>query len=118
MKHIMDKYTLNFSGGTIENIGCAVATIYYNNEKILYEADIVEENNSPDYCSYIGLILGLNLALENNISHLKIYGSNKSVIERMNKTLQINDNNLMTLYEIATELISQFKYIEFNYIKK
>ena len=111
----MDKYILDFSGGSIKNIGCAAATIYYNNEKILYEADIVEENNSPDYCSYIGLIFGLNLALENNISHLEIYGSNKSVIEQMNKNLQINDDSLKILYEIATELTSQFKHIEFYY---
>lgn len=111
-------YSLNFDGGSSGNPGIAGAgaVIYLNDKEIWADSMYVgnmETNNTAEYC---GLILGLEEAINQNITTLNVYGDSLLVINQINGKYKVNSSHLKVLYSRVMELIGYFEKITFSHI--
>ena len=109
---------LRFDGCSKGNPGKsgAGAALYSDNVEIWADYLYVGSNITNNQAEYAGLILGLNKALELNITDLDVEGDSKLVIQQMNKTYKCNSQKLQTSFKIASDLSSQFNTITFRHI--
>ena len=111
-------YSLNFDGGSSGNPGIAGAgaVIYFDNQEIwagsMYVGSM-ETNNTAEYC---GLILGLEEAIKQNITILRVYGDSLLVINQITGKYKVNASHLKVLYDRVMELIGYFEKITFSHI--
>jgi ribonuclease HI len=112
------QYKKNFDGCSKGNPGLcgAGAVIYYKNDEIWAESFFVGENATNNRAEYAGLILGLQQAVELQISSLHVQGDSQLVINQMKGLYQCNSENLIPLYERAKELESKFEKIHYEHI--
>jgi deoxyadenosine/deoxycytidine kinase/ribonuclease HI len=72
-------------------------------------------NNQAEYLS---LIMGLNMAIENNIEELLVQGDSELIINQINGLYKIKDSTLKKLYNNIKEKLGYFKKITFQHIKR
>ena len=110
-------YKMYFDGCSKNNPGDAGIgiVIYKNDEEIVAECDYIgiKTNNEAEYNA---LILGLELAIENGIKILAVYGDSLLVINQMTNKYSVKNESLIRLYLKATELTKQFDYISFQHV--
>jgi len=110
-------HKLYFDGCSKNNPGDAGIgiVIYKNDEEIVAECDYIgiKTNNEAEYNA---LILGLELAIENGIKILAVYGDSLLVINQMTNKYSVKNESLIRLYLKATELTKQFDYISFQHV--
>ena len=95
------------------------AVITYK-DKTAYEKSrkLVAKNGTNNVAEYKALILGMKLALDNNITCLHVEGDSNLVINQMTGKFAVKSENLIELYNTAKELEKQFTAIGFQYIKR
>ena len=112
-------YKLYFDGASRNNPGLASygGVIYdnENNEVFTYccKFDYIQSNN---YAEYYGLLRGMELALENKIFDIEVYGDSNLVIKQINGEWQVKSNNLKELYNKCNSLKSKFNTISFHHV--
>ena len=113
-------YELYFDGGAVPNpgVGGAGAVLYKDKTETHAISVFVGENETNNTCEYTGLIKGLELAIENKITDLKIKGDSQLVIKQMKGEYQVKAENLKTLHQKANELASKLNKIEYIHIKR
>ena len=72
---------------------------------------------TPCEAEYYALIIGLEKALDDNITMLTVCGDNQCIINQINNVTKIESGLLLPLYKKLNILKDKFKYIDFNYIK-
>ena len=112
------EYKLQFDGCSKNNPGLAGAgaVIYKNGIEIWSNHLFVGTNNTNNYAEYMGLIFGLEKAIELNIKTLHIEGDSLLVINQMIGKYKCNSQNLIELYNKAKILVSDFDDIRFSHI--
>lgn len=112
------EYKLQFDGCSKNNPGLAGAgaVIYKNGIEIWADHLFVGTNNTNNYAEYMGLIFGLEKAIELNIKSLHIEGDSLLVINQMIGKYKCNSQNLIELYNKAKILVSGFDEIKFFHI--
>ena len=112
------EFLLQFDGCSKGNPGMAAsgAVIYHNNKEIWSGSKFVGHNETNNYAEYMGLIIGLNKAIELNITELSVEGDSMIVIKQINGEYKVNSSNLSELHKVANQLKSKFKHITFNHI--
>ena len=112
------EYKLQFDGCSKNNPGLAGAgaVIYKNGIEIWSNHLFVGTNNTNNYAEYMGLIFGLEKAIELNIKTLHIEGDSLLVINQMIGKYKCNSQNLIELYNKAKILVSDFDEIKFSHI--
>ena len=112
------EYKLQFDGCSKNNPGLAGAgaVIYKNGIEIWANHLFVGTNNTNNYAEYMGLIFGLEKAIELNIKTLHIEGDSLLVINQMIGKYKCNSQNLIELYNKAKILVSDFDDIRFSHI--
>ena len=112
------EYKLQFDGCSKNNPGLAGAgaVIYKNGIEIWSNHLFVGTNNTNNYAEYMGLIFGLEKAIELNIKTLHIEGDSLLVINQMIGKYKCNSHNLIELYNKAKILASDFDDIRFSHI--
>jgi len=112
------EYLLRFDGCSKGNPGKAAAgAVIYQNEKEIWSGSrLVGYNETNNYAEYMGLIMGLNKAIELNITELQVEGDSMLVIKQMTGKNKVNSPNLIELHKLATQMKSQFKTITFEHI--
>ena len=112
------EFLLQFDGCSKGNPGMAAsgAVIYQNDKEIWSGSKFVGHNETNNYAEYVGLILGLNKAIELNITELSVEGDSMIVIKQMNGQYKVNSSNLSELHKLATQLKYKFQNITFNHI--
>ena len=112
------EYKLQFDGCSKNNPGLAGAgaVIYKNGIEIWADHLFVGTNNTNNYAEYMGLIFGLEKAIELNIKTLHIEGDSLLVINQMIGKYKCNSQNLIELYNKAKILVSDFDEIKFSHI--
>lgn len=112
-----ESLTLEFDGGSRGNPGPAAAGIVIRDSKgeVVYTLGRFLGVHTNNVAEYNGLILGLQKALELNISSLVVTGDSQLVIHQMNGVYRVKHPNMKPLYEKASELASQFKSIQFKH---
>lgn len=112
------EFLLQFDGCSKGNPGMAAsgAVIYQNNKEIWSGSKIVGHNETNNYAEYMGLIIGLNKAIELNIKELSVEGDSMIVIKQMNGEYKVKSSNLSELHKFASQLKSEFQQITFSHI--
>ena len=112
------EFLLQFDGCSKGNPGMAAsgAVIYQNDKEIWSGSKFVGHNETNNYAEYMGLIIGLNKAIELNITELSVEGDSMIVIKQMNGEYKVKSSNLIELYKLANQLKSKFQHITFNHI--
>ena len=112
------QFVMNFDGCSKGNPGIAGAgaVIYENGVEIWSDSLFVGEKITNNHAEYAGLILGLQKAIELNITTLLVKGDSQLVINHMNGTYKCKSPNLSLLYKKAKELETQFDNIYYQHI--
>ena len=113
-----DKYTLFFDGCSKGNPGKsgAGAVLYKNDIEIWSQAYFVGEKQTNNYAEYMGLIIGLEEAVKQNIACLAIKGDSLLVIKQMSGSYKVNSPNIIGLYKRARALSCAIKTVEFTHV--
>ena len=114
-------YSLFFDGASKSNpglAGCGCVIYDNNNDEILTDKKYLGSCISNNYAEYSGLILGLRLAIVNDIREVRVYGDSSLVINQMNGVWKIKSNNLIKLFNQAKDLTKLFETITFHYIQR
>jgi ribonuclease HI len=111
-------YLLRFDGCSKGNPGMAAAgaVLYKNEIEIWSGSKFLGYNETNNYAEYMGLIIGLNKAIELNITELAVEGDSMLVIKQMNGKNQVRSSNISELHKLAMELKFKFSNIIFNHI--
>jgi len=114
----IDKYMLCFDGCSKGNPGKAGAgaVIYKQSTEIWSSSEFVGEKQTNNYAEYMGLILGLEEAVKQNLPNLMIKGDSLLVIKQMQGVYQVNSANLLPLYKKASLLVKRLGVVEFQHV--
>ena len=101
-----------------EEMGLGAFITYKDNVVHETSKKIVAKNGTNNVAEYESLILGMKLALDNNIRHLHVEGDSNLVINQMTGKFAVKSENLIDLYNTAKKLEKQFTTIGFQHIKR
>jgi ribonuclease HI len=106
-------------GGTRGNpgpYGCA-AVIYIGDEQ--YEATrFLGEHGTVNQAEYEGLILALQLAKKNGVTHLRVRCDSKLIVEQVIGAWRIKELTLQPLVDRARSLAAAFEQIEIKHVHR
>ena len=107
-----------FDGCSKGNPGNAGAgAVIYQNDTELYSVSLfVGNKETNNVAEYNGLIIGLELAINNGIKELSVKGDSLLVIKQMKGEYKVKNKNLKILFERAKQLSLQFDKITFEHI--
>lgn len=110
-----------FDGGSRGNpgpSGCGYVLMNSDETEIIAKGSEFIGKNTNNYAEYMGMILGIEKALELNIRNLIVKGDSQLVIKQMLKEYSVKAPNLIPLYNHSNNLISRFQDIKFFHIKR
>jgi ribonuclease HI len=113
-----NKYVLFFDGcskGNPGKAGCG-AVMYENNVEVFSKAVFVGKKETNNYAEYMGLIVGLENAIIQNIKVLTVKGDSMLVIKQMNGLYKVKSPNLIPLFEFAKQLETKFDKITYHHV--
>tara|TARA_B110000483_G_C18200318_1_gene544896 strand:+ start:3155 stop:4213 length:1059 start_codon:yes stop_codon:yes gene_type:complete len=113
-------YTLTFDGGSRGNpgkSGCGFI-LYGKDNNIITEGKKFLGIQTNNYAEYMGVITGLEKALELNVKHLIIKGDSLLIINQLKGIYNVNSENIKPLYEKAINIIKHMGVVEYIYIKR
>ena len=97
--------------------GCGVVLYDEAKKEIATEKKFcgIQTNN---YAEYDGLLIGLDLAIKNDITNLTVYMDSKLIIEQMNGNYKVKNVGLKPLFERAKQLQENFAEISFKHVRR
>jgi ribonuclease HI len=111
------RFLLRFDGCSKGNPGLAGAgaVLYYDKEEIWSDYKFLNKQTN-NQAEYNGLLLGLNYAVNSNITSLYVEGDSLLVINQMTGKFKCDSINIIDLHKKAKQLERQFDFIQFNHI--
>lgn len=102
-------------GGSRGNPGPAAgAAVLYNEKKEIIGTDTHFSNHQTNnYAEYMGVIIGLKLALKKEITDLVVTLDSKLIVEQMNGNWKVKNANIKPLFSQAKDLSGKFSKITF-----
>ena len=112
------EYLMQFDGCSKGNPGKAGsgAVIYKNNNEIWGKSLFIGDKNTNNEAEYIGLIIGLEEAINMGIQDLYVEGDSLLVIKQMKGEYKVKAENLYKLYEKAKKLEKQLITVSYNHV--
>lgn len=116
-----EKHGILFSdGGSRGNPGPAASgSVLYDTDKNTIARDgyycDVQTNN---YAEYMGVLRGCQLALEHDITHLKVYLDSKLAVEQLSGRWKVKNANIKPLHEKVSALKDQFVALSFYHVPR
>lgn len=112
------EYLLKFDGCSKGNPGPSAcgAVLYKNNVEFWSGSKFLGYNETNNYAEYMGLIIGLQKAIELNIKELSVEGDSLIVIKQLNGQYKVKSSNISELNKLAMKLKSKFNIISFNHV--
>jgi ribonuclease HI len=112
------EYVLYFDGCSKGNPGHAGigAVIYKDGVEHWAASKYIGNKRTNNEAEYCALILGLKMAIEQDITTLSVCGDSLLVINQVNKVYKVKNPILRDLYDEVDKLKSQFTYIDFNHV--
>jgi ribonuclease HI len=113
-----EEYRLQFDGGSRGNPGpSGSGTVIYNNKnEIIWSNSSFYHHQTNNYAEYMGLIKGLEKAVEMGIKRLKVEGDSQLVIQQVQGNFKCKHPNILPLYQTARELKNRIQSIQFAHI--
>ena len=114
-------YSLYFDGGSRGNPGiCGCGYVIYDCTKVTisegYEFISYKETNN--YAEYMGIIHGLEKALELNIKNINVYGDSMLVVKQISKEFACNSDKLRPLLNRTNALLNLFDNWLVDYVPR
>lgn len=111
-------FIMNFDGCSKGNPGLsgAGAVIYCLDDEIWSSSLFVGNKSTNNQSEYIGLIFGLQKAIDMNIKTLLVKGDSLLVINQMTGLYKCNSENIIELYKKAKELEKMFDNIYYCHV--
>lgn len=115
-----DCYLLQFDGLAEPNPGeaSAGAIIFSPSKDPLYESGEYIKFATNNVAEYIGLIIGLRLALEKGFTKLLVEGDSQLIIFQTQGKWRVKNENLQKYNKEVSDLISQFEFIAIRHISR
>jgi ribonuclease HI len=112
------KYILYFDGCSKGNPGKAGigAVIYAEDEEVWADCSYIGDKVTNNQAEYNALILGLNKAIQMNITTLLVRGDSLLVIKQLCGSYKVKSMELLLLYNKVNELTKQFNNIKFEHV--
>ena len=112
------EYLLQFDGCSKGNPGKAGsgAVIYKNKNEIWGKSLFIGDKNTNNEAEYMGLIIGLEEAINIGVKNLYVEGDSLLVIKQMKGLYKVKAENLYKLYEKAKKLEKQFTSVSYNHV--
>lgn len=93
---------------------------------VLYDGDKNKIDTTTEFCGrqtnnfaeYRGLIIGLELALKNEITDLIVYMDSKLIIEQMKGNFKVKNAGLKPLFENAKNICDNFVKVSFTHVHR
>lgn len=113
-------YLLQFDGLAEPNPGkaSAGAILYSPDRDPIYEVGEYIEFATNNVAEYMGLIIGLRLALEKGVTKLLVEGDSQLIIFQTQGKWKVKNENLQKYNKEARELVSQFEFIAMRHIRR
>jgi ribonuclease HI len=106
------------SKGNPGNAGCGAVIYDSANVEKTCSSVYLGDNITNNIAEYTGLVIGLQLAIKENIKELTVYGDSLLVINQLKGVWKVKSNNLVHLYTETNKLIKYFDKISFVHIKR
>ena len=112
------EYLMQFDGCSKGNPGKAGsgAVIYKNKSEIWGKSLFIGDKNTNNEAEYMGLIIGLEEAINIGVKDLYVEGDSLLVIKQMKGLYKVKADNLYKLYEKAKKLEKQFTSVSYNHV--
>lgn len=112
------QFILQFDGCSKGNPGIsgAGAVIYKDGNEIWSSSVFVGKKHTNNQAEYMGLIIGLEEAINRNITTLCVEGDSLLIINQMTGQYKCNSSSLLDYYVRAKGLEKQIDDIYFNHI--
>lgn len=121
LKNIKTDYVLYFDGASKGNPGIAGSgAVIYDKDGREYavRSILFDDKQTNVVAEYYGLIIGLELALKNNITAITVFGDNKMVVNTLLGKERVNAEHLKPIYEKAKELSRRFSQFNIYWIPR
>lgn len=117
---IQRKATLMCDGGSRGNPGIAGSgfVIYDENKKEISRGGKFCGIQTNNFAEYTSLIIGLEMALKLEITHLKVLMDSKLVVEQMKGKWKVKNANIKPLFERAKSVAENFEILNFQHIPR
>lgn len=115
---VSDKTVMYIDGGSRGNPGVAGAGIILENDgkrSGFFRYLGVKTNNEAEYSA---LIIGLTVAIENNVKNIRVYSDSELLCNQINGVYKVKNENLKKYYIEAKNLIDKFNSFEINHIPR
>ena len=116
-----DVSVIFFDGGSRGNpgpSGCGFVIMNNNETEIIAQGSEFLGKNTNNYAEYMGVILGMEKALELGINNLIIKGDSQLVIKQLLKEYSVKSPNLIPLYLKAAKSLLHFNSVKLYHIKR
>lgn len=112
----MEKVVVHTDGGSRGNPGPSAAACYFPATRESFSHFVPKATNNE--AEYLGLILGLESAIEKQIPALKVISDSELVVKQMLGIYRVNKEHLLPLYLKAKVLSEQFAEFEIMHVKR
>jgi ribonuclease HI len=103
-------YILRFDGASKGNsknsVKCGSGAVLLLNDVIINETFIRLTNVTNNQAEYIGLMVGLEMCIRNNVKNLRIEGDSLLVVNQINNVWKIKEPTLIVLHAKVKEFLS------------
>jgi ribonuclease HI len=113
-------FKLFTDGGARGNPGpsaCA-CVIYTDSNEVLDMNGKYLDTSTNNFAEYSGLLIGLDLALKNDIEELSCFLDSELVVKQIKGLYKVSNPEMKKLYNKVMEKVSKFKKIDFNHIER
>jgi len=116
----MKKALLYTDGGSRGNPGPSAAgwVLYDDEGKTISKSGAYTGEQTNNFAEYMGLIYGLELAIEESITSLWVRMDSNLIIEQMKGNWKVKNMNIRPLFEKAKFLEESFEEISFEHIRR
>jgi ribonuclease HI len=121
MKDINETLNIYFDGGSIRNpkLAVAVAILKHQDQTGLgLRGSNILKSATRNKATYAGVIMGLEEALNQGYHNIKLYSSNRMVVNQLLGKYQVLPENIIEDYRKAMTLMNQFNDYTIKYLKE
>lgn len=74
--------------------------------------------NTNNFAEYKALIIGLEMALENGITHLSVFLDSELIVKQISKEYKVKNEQLKILFNEVENLLRKFERVEVSHVKR
>ena len=111
--------TIYIDGASIGNPGkCGLGFLIYKNNAVFKKRSIYLGIQSNNFAEYMALIFSLVEALSLGEKEVQVYSDSKLVCEQVRGNFKVKNNNILPLFTLAKNLLSQMAKFSINHIDR